>query len=155
MRLHERILYEQLCERHRRRRLESQRLLIPDLLEVSPDHVAAIETHAETLAQLGFELSPYDARTIAVHAAPSLLAESRMRDFLKDLLDRLAVRSAPASAELLMNDILSMMACKAAVKAGDPLTDAEIHALMRDRHRALRSSNCPHGRPTTLRLTAP
>ncbi len=151
--LHERIIYEQLSERIAAGSLESQRLLIPDLIEVSPDHVGLIETHEQTLARLGFELTPYDPRTIAVHAAPSLLAADRVRDFLKDLIDRLAMRSAPASAELLMNDILSMMACKAAVKAGDELTDAEIQALMRERHRVERSSNCPHGRPTSLRLT--
>ena len=90
---------------------------------------------------------------LAIHAAPTLLREDRLRDFVRDLLDRLATRSAPASTELLINDILSMMACKAAVKAGDALTDDEIRTLMNQRHNVERSSNCPHGRPTSLRLT--
>jgi DNA mismatch repair protein MutL len=151
--LHERILYEQFCERITTGPLESQRLLIPDLIDVSADQVGLIETHADELQKLGFELTPYGPSTLAVHAAPSILSESRVREFLRDLLDRLSERSAPASSELVMNDLLSMMACKAAVKAGDALTDAEIQALMRQRHCVDRSTNCPHGRPTTLRLS--
>jgi DNA mismatch repair protein MutL len=53
----------------------------------------------------------------------------------------------------LLHEILDMMACKAAVKAGDPLSPVEIDALLARRHLIDRSSNCPHGRPTTLRLT--
>ncbi|MEP0843197.1 MAG: DNA mismatch repair endonuclease MutL [Phycisphaerae bacterium] len=151
--LHERILFEQLAAALSRGPLESQRLLIPDLIDVSPDQVAVIELHAEVLARLGFELTAYGPGTIAVHAAPSLLREGRAREFVRDLLDRLSTRSGPASAEMLTNDLLSMMACKAAVKAGDALSDQEIRALMRQRRRVERSSNCPHGRPTSLRLT--
>ena len=151
--LHERILFEQLSEQITRGPLESQRLLIPETIDVSPDQVAVIEAQADALEQLGFELTPYGTSTIAVHAAPSLLKPERVHEFLRDVLDRLAVRSAPASTEMLTNDLLSMMACKAAVKAGDPLSTQEIQALLAQRHRVDRSSNCPHGRPTSLRLT--
>ena len=151
--LHERILFEQLAERITQGPLESQRMLIPDLIDVAADHIAIIEEYADALNRLGFELTPYGSATIAVHAAPTILREGRVREFLTDLLDRLSVRHAPASTEMLMNDLLSMMACKAAVKAGDPLTPEEIQALMEQRHTVDRSSNCPHGRPTSLRLT--
>src|SRR5690606_10099040 len=128
--LHERILFEQISERLTQGSLESQRLLIPDLIDVAGDHIAIIEEHAEALGRLGFELTPYGAGTIAVHAAPPLVREGRVREFITDLLDRLSVRSGPVSAELLMNDLLSMLACKAAVKAGDSLTPEEIQAVM-------------------------
>ncbi len=151
--LHERILFEQVAEQFSRGPLESQRMLIPETIDISPDQVAVIDTHAEVLKQLGFELTPYGPSTLAVHAAPTLLKPERVLEFLRDLLDRFAVRSAPASTEMLTNDLLSMMACKAAVKAGDPLSPPEIRALMVQRHRVERSSSCPHGRPTSLRLT--
>ncbi len=151
--LHERILFEQLSEQLQGGPLESQRLLIPDMIDVAPDQVAVIEAHADTLARLGFDLTPYGPSTIAVHAAPSILKPERVTAFVRDMLDRLAVRSGPASGELLTNDLLSMMACKAAVKAGDALDPAEIRSLLARRHRVERSSNCPHGRPTSLRLT--
>lgn len=151
--LHERILFEQLAAQVSRGPLESQRLLIPDIVDVAPDQIGVIEVYSETLARLGFELSAYGPNSLAVHAAPSLLREGRVHEFLRDMLERLALRSGPATPELLTNDLLSMMACKAAVKAGDPLSDAEIRALMRQRQQVERSSNCPHGRPTSLRMT--
>src|SRR5207244_908206 len=120
--LHERILFEQLSGRVTQGPLESQRMLIPDVIDVAGDHIAIVEEYADTLQRLGFELTPYGTSTIAVHAAPTILRDERLHDFLKDLLDRLSVRSAPASTELVINDLLSMMACKAAVKAGDALT---------------------------------
>jgi len=143
--LHERILFEKLSEQFSRGPLESQRYLLPESIDVSPDQVGVIETHAEIVRQLGFELSPFGPGTIAIQAAPTLLKDGRVLEFVRDLLDRLAVHDNPASAEMLTNDLLSMMACKAAVKAGDPLTLEEMQALMAQRDRVERSSNCPHG----------
>lgn len=151
--LHERILYEQISGQISRGPLESQRLLLPETLAVGPGHIALIESHGEVFGQLGFELSPYGPGTIAVHAAPSLLKPDRLMDFLRDALDALLARDAPASGEMLMNDLIAMCACKAAVKAGDPLSPAEIASLMAQRHLVDRSTNCPHGRPTSLNLT--
>ncbi|MDM8007656.1 MAG: DNA mismatch repair endonuclease MutL [Phycisphaerae bacterium] len=151
--LHERILFEQLSQEITRGPLESQRLLLPDMIDVAPDQVAVIEAHADTLAKLGFEMTPYGPSTIAVHAVPSILRPERVTAFVRDMLDRLAVRSGPATGEILINDLLSMMACKAAVKAGDPLDPAEIRSLLSKRHHVERSTNCPHGRPTSLRFT--
>jgi DNA mismatch repair protein MutL len=151
--LHERILFEQLSKEFSQGPLESQRLLLPEIVDVSPDQVAVIESHEDTLHRLGLELSAYGPGAIAVHAAPSLLKPERTREFVRDMLDRLADRQAPASTEMLTNDLLAMMACKAAVKAGDPLSQEEIAALMAQRPKVERSTNCPHGRPTSLRLT--
>ncbi|HSW44945.1 MAG TPA: DNA mismatch repair endonuclease MutL [Phycisphaerae bacterium] len=151
--LHERILYEAVSGQITRGPLESQHLLIPETIDVTADQVALIESHGDAFARLGFELSPYGPTTIAAHAIPSLLKPDRVRDFLRDALDRLADREAPASSELLLNDLISMMACKAAVKAGDPLAPEEIARLMSQRDLVERSSNCPHGRPTSLSLS--
>ncbi len=151
--LHERILYEQLSVELARGPLESQRLLLPETLSAPADQVAVIEQYADTLRRLGVELSAYGPGAVAVHAVPSLLRPERSLEFVRDLLDRLAHRAAPASCELLIDELLSMMACKAAVKAGDPLTPQEIEALLARRGDVERASNCPHGRPTSLRLT--
>jgi DNA mismatch repair protein MutL len=151
--LHERVLYQQLTDQFSRGRLESQRLLLPETIDVSPDQVEIIESHADLLRQIGFELSAYGPNAIAVHAAPSLLKPERTAEFVRDMLDRLTDEKSPASTEMMTNDLLSMMACKAAVKAGDPLSHDEIDSLMQKRGEVERSSNCPHGRPTALRLT--
>lgn len=151
--LHERILYEQFSAQLAGGSLESQRLLLPETLDVTPDQIELIESHGALFKQLGFELGAYGPSAIAVHATPSLLRPERVNAFLRDALDRLSDRQTPASAEMLLNDFVSMMACKAAVKAGDHLCPEEIQALLARRHQVHRSSNCPHGRPTSLILT--
>lgn len=152
--LHERILYEELQRRIAQRRLEAQRLLLPEVVRVPADRLEVLEAHAEALAQLGVELAPAGPSSVALHAFPSLLID-RLDPlaFVRDLLDLLAERGTRPQPETLVHRILDMMACKAAVKAGDPLTAEEITALLERRSVADRSSHCPHGRPTTLHLS--
>ena len=73
-------------------------------------------------------------------------------DFVKEILDKVAEESTGITDEELLHEVLDMAACKAAIKAGDPLTNQEIAALLARRQEVERSSNCPHGRPTTIRL---
>ncbi len=152
--LHERILYEELRQRVARHRLEAQRLLIPPVVRVAPDRLEALELHADTLAQLGLELAAAGPNSVALHTFPTLLLDRVDHErFVRDLLDRLAEHATRPQPDTLLHELLDMLACKAAVKAGDPLTPEEIAALLARRATAERSSHCPHGRPTTLRLT--
>ncbi len=152
--LHERILYEELRQRLETHRLAAQRLLIPPVVRVPADRLEALELHAETLAHLGLELAAAGPNSVALHAVPTvLLARVDPEQFVRDLLDRLAEHAAHPRPDTLLHELLDMLACKAAVKAGDPLTPEEIAALLARRTTAERSSHCPHGRPTTLRLT--
>jgi DNA mismatch repair protein MutL len=152
--LHERILYEELRRRIADRNLEAQRLLLPRVVRVPANRLEALETHADTLAHLGIELTAVGPQSVALHAFPTLLLERVDQEaFTRDLLDLLAEHGTRPAADTLVHDILDMMACKAAVKAGDSLSSDEIDALLQRRELAERSSHCPHGRPTTLRLT--
>ncbi len=151
--LHERILYEELRSRIAQRALESQRLLLPETVRVPADRLESLETHAETLARLGLELTPSGPQNVTLHAFPALLERADRQRFVIDLLDLLSERGSRPQPDTLLHKLLDMMACKAAVKAGDPLTDDEIAALLARRKLAERSSHCPHGRPTTLHLT--
>lgn len=152
--LHERVMYEQLRSRMARGPLESQRLLLPETVNVTPRQLEALETNAELLQSLGVEATPFGADTVAVHAFPTLLKDAPVQPFLRDLLDKLADQPhMGAATDAALNDVLSMMACKAAVKAGDPLTPDEIESLMTQRHLLEKPSSCPHGRPTMLRLS--
>ena len=151
--LHERVMYEQLRARIAVGSLESQRLLLPETLRVTPDQAALIEAHANLFERLGIEITPFGRDAVAVHAFPALLKDTDVPSFLRDLLDRLAQQPAGSSTEVVIHKILDMMACKAAVKAGDALSESEIEALMGKRYLIENSSSCPHGRPTMLRLT--
>lgn len=155
--LHERIIYEELFARVTRGTLEGQRLLIPEILPINPRQAAALQTVKPLLLKLGIEVEDFDAGSVAVHSFPSLLSQVAPREFLRDLLDRLMEYGGAGATKLtpeeLLHEVLDMASCKAAVKAGYPLSQEEIAALLERKEQVERSSNCPHGRPTTLRLT--
>lgn len=151
--LHERILYEELCERVARGPLESQRLLLPEVVAVPQAQVGLVESHADHLRHVGIEMTAYGQGRVAVHAFPTLLQRVEVASFVRDLLDRMESFGTAGSTEALTREVLQMMACKAAVKAGDPLCPEEIEALLERRELIHRASNCPHGRPTTLSLS--
>jgi len=107
------------------------------------------------LERLGIEAAPMGPDTIAVHAFTSLLFHRGVDpvDFMTDLLDKAAQEGMKTTDEAALHEVLDMMACKAAVKAGDPLTPEEIDALFQKKELIDKSSSCPHGRPTMLKLT--
>jgi DNA mismatch repair protein MutL len=151
--LHERIMYEDLLDRMSRGPLESQRLLLPLTLPANDRQQELLEQIQPILKQLGIEAASIGPGAVAIHSFPSFLQRLDPVDFLHGVLERGEEESLDLNHEELLHEVLDMMACKAAVKAGDPLTSAEIEALLARRHLIDRSSNCPHGRPTTLRLT--
>jgi DNA mismatch repair protein MutL len=151
--LHERIMFEELMARVRRGPLESQRLLIPVTLSASSRQIAMLEHIQPLLNRLGVEIQPFGPDSVAVQAFPSFLEKLDPAEFVRGLLERGEQQLLDLHEEELLHEMLDMMACKAAVKAGDPLTTEEIAALLARRELVERSSNCPHGRPTTLRLS--
>ncbi|QDV91926.1 DNA mismatch repair protein MutL [Phycisphaerae bacterium RAS2] len=150
--LHERILYEKFRQRLLTGPLESQRLLIPPVVSVSAAQAEAAERQGELLHGLGIELERFGPASLAIQSFPILLSNLDSAAFVRDLLDKLA-DCGEATAETLVHAALDMMACKAAIKAGDALSQEEMVALLSQRDLTERASNCPHGRPTTLQLT--
>ncbi len=151
--LHERIMFEELFARVTRGPLESQRLLIPLTVPASARQIELAKQIEPLLGKLGIELSEFGPGILAVQAFPSFLERIDPADFIRELLEKGEQELLDMHEEELLHEVLDMMACKAAVKAGDPLTQQEIEALLARRELVERSSNCPHGRPTTLRLT--
>jgi DNA mismatch repair protein MutL len=148
--LHERMLFEKLRQRVGHNRLESQRLLLPESFEVTDAQVSVIEAHAELMTRMGIELTPFGPNSYAVQAFPVILAKTSPAAFLQDMMDLLVEKGDRLSADDLLNEVLSMAACKAAIKAGQKLTDTEIRQLLDDRRNFESTSRCPHGRPTTI-----
>jgi DNA mismatch repair protein MutL len=148
--LHERILYEQMCKRLRDGNLPSQRLLMPHSFEATNAQIEAYESQKELFEKLGIELEPFGPNTLAVHAFTAVLEKADPAEFVREALDKLVQEGGTADPERLLHEILDMAACKAAVKAGQPLTEEEIAALLQDKEIIHRTSRCPHGRPTTI-----
>jgi DNA mismatch repair protein MutL len=151
--LHERILYEKLSNRIRNNKLESQRLLIPESLEITDAEADAIKKNAELIDKLGIELVPFGPRVYAIQAFPTLLARAEAIDFVRDLIDLLTDKGVGLDPDRLLDEILNMAACKAAIKAGQRLSNSEIIQLLADRQRVEYAGRCPHGRPTTIKFS--
>ncbi len=151
--LHERILYESLRNRIQNSKLESQRLLIPESFEITDAQADAIKANADLIEKLGIELVPFGPRTYAIQAFPTLLARAETIDFVHDLIDLLMDKGLNLDPERLLDEVLNMAACKAAIKAGQALSDNEIEQLLADRLRVECASRCPHGRPTTINFS--
>ncbi len=151
--LHERILYEQLKKRILAGPLESQRLLVPEPVDLSTSEAALALEHRETLEQLGLEIQPFGGDTVLVLSQPVLLARVKVKELLAEALEKLQSGGKAPDRKDLLDELLHMMSCKAAVKAGDRLAATEIQALLQQRHLAQDAHHCPHGRPTALVFT--
>jgi DNA mismatch repair protein MutL len=151
--LHERILYEQIREKVLAGSMESQKLLVPEPVDLTATEAAAALEHAELLAQLGVEVQPFGGETVLVSSYPAMLANLSPAEVLRELVEKLLTGGRQPEARDLIDELLHMIACKAAVKFGDRLTTEEIEALLSQRHLAQDQHHCPHGRPTALVFT--
>lgn len=150
---HERILFEQIAERLTTGAVESQRLLTPVVLDLSPGEHQSLLAHALVLARFGFDVEDFGGTSLRVSAVPALLdwnaCDAALRAVAADL-DELA---PGAGIDAALRQMAATMACHAAVKANDPLTREKMQYLLDELRRTSHSSVCPHGRPVVLRLT--
>jgi len=151
--LHERILYEELKARVEQGGVESQRLLVPEPVDLSAVDAAEVLQRRDVLARLGLGVEPFGGDTVLVTGTPAMLAAVPADRLLRDLADHFRSKPVPPTADALLEDVLNMVACKAAVKAGQRLTTEEVAALLDRRHLAANTHHCPHGRPTALTFT--
>ena len=151
--LHERILYEELRCRVEKGGVESQRLLVPDPVHLSAAEAALVLEQQEVLLELGLEVEPFGGDTVLVISAPAMLRSVAPERLLRDLAEHLRSKPLPPTRAALLADLLHMVACKAAVKAGQRLSAEEIAALLERRHLVADAHHCPHGRPTALVFT--
>ena len=151
--LHERILYEELRTRVAQGQVESQRLLVPEPVDLPAAEAAAVLEHAEVLARLGLEVESFGGDTVLVRSLPAMLPHVVPERLVRDLAEHLRTRPLPPTRDGLLAELLHMVACKAAIKAGQALSPPEIAALLERRHLVADSHHCPHGRPTALVFT--
>jgi len=159
--LHERVLFEQLRERVIVHDLESQCLLMPAVIEADSKRMALFAELKPLLKRIGIETEPIGPTSMAIQAFACFLFERKVdpAEFVQELLDKVDEGllgpnfTGDNAEEAAIHKVLDMMACKAAVKAGDKLKPQELSELLSKRDHVERSSACPHGRPTTIRLT--
>ncbi len=148
--LHERILYEQIKNKIMSKSLECQRLLVPESVTLAANEAAAAIENRETLAEIGIDVEPFGGDTILVTSYPAMLATMHPAEMLRQVLEPLMAGGKKPDARDLLDELMNMIACKAAIKAGDRLSPDEITALLEQRHCYQDTHHCPHGRPTAL-----
>jgi DNA mismatch repair protein MutL len=145
---HERIVYERLKQQLDTTQISSQPLLIPASFAATAQEMSTVENCADVLQQLGLEVSALSAKTLAVRAVPTSLAQGDAVELARSVLAELAQHDAATVVQRAQNEILATMACHGAVRANRKLTLDEMNALLRQMEATERSDQCNHGRPT-------
>jgi DNA mismatch repair protein MutL len=150
---HERVLFERVMERLTTGRLESQRLLVPLVLDLPPASVQALANRSQEIERLGFEIEPFGQSSLKVAAVPALLKAEDSSKALIALADDLDGLDRGAQVQEALQRIAATTACHAAVKANYPLTYEKMTHILDELRATAYSTICPHGRPVMLRLT--
>jgi DNA mismatch repair protein MutL len=150
---HERIVYERLKRQLGSTSLDAQALLIPATFAATLAELATADEHAATLIALGLDVAPLSAQTLAVRSRPAALADADPVALTRSVLADLAQHDASRVVERRRDELLSTMACHAAVRANRRLTVEEMNALLRDMEATERSDQCNHGRPTWRQIS--
>jgi DNA mismatch repair protein MutL len=150
---HERVLFEQHLEARRTGKVESQRMLMPMILELSPRQLVIYEKIAEELGANGFEVELMGPRSVAIQAAPAGITGGDAEKLLTEILDGIERENAAISIETLQAKIAASTACHAAIKVNMPLDQTKMEWLLAALAKTDCPMSCPHGRPVVLRYS--
>jgi DNA mismatch repair protein MutL len=145
---HERVLFDKYKEIDRLKIWPRKVLLIPSLLELSPSAAAGLEENAALFEELGFRAEAMGGRSYALKEYPDLFREAEAKDVFLGLLEE----AGGAKPEDRRDRLLATMACKSAIKAGEPLTREKMGYLVEELFKTSQPALCPHGRPIVVRI---
>jgi DNA mismatch repair protein MutL len=150
---HERVLFERILKLRAAQRVESQRLLMPIVLELSPAQQAVFSEIADELQHNGFEAEPFGARSVAVKVAPAGVDAAAVEHMLHELLDQISREEQSLNLEKIRGRIAASIACHAAIKVNMPLEQNKMEWLLAELAKTDHPMSCPHGRPVVLRYS--
>ena len=150
---HERVLFERVSRQRARQQVESQRLLMPIVIELTPAQQAVFTEISDELQSNGFETEPFGARSIAVKIAPAGLHSAQVEHMLHELLDQVSREDQALNLVQLRGRIAASIACHAAIKVNMPLEQNKMEWLLGELAKTECPMSCPHGRPVVLRYS--
>ena len=150
---HERVLFERVLRQRSAQRVESQRLLMPLVIELTPAQQAIFSDIAEELAHNGFEAEPFGARSVAVKIAPAGVDAAQIEHMLNEIFEQLAREDQAINLEVVRTRIAASIACHAAIKVNMPLEQNKMEWLLAELAKTENPMTCPHGRPVVLRYS--
>lgn len=150
---HERVLFEKILRQRARGAVESQRLLMPVVIELSPAQQVEYARIADELHGSGFETEPFGRNTIAVKAVPAGVAAAEAEKILLEILEVAESELRGLSIEDLRRAVAASIACRAAIKVNTRLDEAKMNWLLAELAATQCPMTCPHGRPVALRYS--
>ncbi|MFH1531102.1 MAG: DNA mismatch repair endonuclease MutL [Pseudomonadota bacterium] len=152
---HERVLYERFRARWVDKRPDIQRLLVPHVVDLPPHLAALLTDRCQVLERLGFLVDPFGGNSFAVKGVPPDLCRLDPEGLLNEVAEQMAESGVDRadSLEGKWDHIFATMACKAAIKAGDPIAPEEVRSLLAQMEETRLSTYCPHGRPAVARFS--
>ena len=150
---HERVLFERILKQRAAQKVESQRLLMPIVIELSPAQQAVFTEIADELQHNGFEAEPFGARSVAVKVAPAGVDAAAVERMLHELLDQFSREEQSLNLEKIRARIAASIACHAAIKVNMPLEQNKMEWLLTELAKTDHPYSCPHGRPVVLRYS--
>jgi DNA mismatch repair protein MutL len=150
---HERVLFEKVLKQRAAQKVESQRLLMPLVLELTPAQQAVFAEISEELNQNGFEAEPFGARSVAIKVAPAGVEAAQIEHMLHELLDQFSREEQALNMEKVRARIAASIACHAAIKVNMPLQQNKMEWLLAELSKTECPMSCPHGRPVVLRYS--
>jgi DNA mismatch repair protein MutL len=150
---HERVLFERVLKQRAAQKVESQRLLMPIVLELSPAQQAVFTEISDELQHNGFEAEPFGARSVAVKVAPAGVEAAAVENMLHELLDQFSREEQSLNLEKIRARIAASIACHAAIKVNMPLEQNKMGWLLAELAKTDHPYTCPHGRPVVLRYS--
>jgi len=148
---HERVLFEQLKNRFQDSGKTSQKLLIPETIDLGYREAKILERLIPNLIDLGLEIAPFGGDTFVVKAVPLLLKNKEIKPLVVEIVEKIAQIGFSSGMETILDQCLELMACHGAIRANQRLSDKEIEKLLYQLDTCDQPSNCPHGRPTWIR----
>ena len=150
---HERVLFEKVLKQRSAERVESQRLLMPLVLELTPAQQAMFSEISDELNRNGFEAEPFGTRSVAVKVAPAGVEAAQVEHLLHELLDQFSREEQELNLEKIRTRIAASIACHAAIKVNMPLEQNKMEWLLAELAKTECPMSCPHGRPVVLRYS--
>jgi DNA mismatch repair protein MutL len=150
---HERVLFEKVLKQRAAQAVESQRLLMPLLLELTPAQLAVFAEISGELARNGFEAEPFGTRSVAVKVAPAGIDAAQVEHMLHELFEQLSREDQKLNLDALRTRIAASIACHAAIKVNMPLDQNKMEWLLSELAKTEFPISCPHGRPVVLRYS--
>ena len=149
---HERLVYERMKTTMGRESVKTQKLLLPEMVELDGGRALALAEHQAALAEIGIALDPIGENAIVVRELPSILKDADIQKLIRAIADDLLEHGQPLAAHGAIEHICETMACHGSIRAGRRLNISEMNALLREMEATPHSGQCNHGRPTYVTL---